>query len=141
MRKLLVLFAVVSVVSLGIGYYFYNMPPKNLSKIKPDVALSSDMLLSSFEEDEESANEAYLGKVIEVSGKISDVAINDDGSGQLMLESQSLMGGVSCNFNVEDISDYKTVLRTGQNAVIKGKCSGYLMDVILERCVVVKLIE
>ncbi len=141
MRKILILFAVVSVVSLGVGYYVFNMPPTNLSKVKPEATLSAEELMSSFEEDEESSNDAYLGKVIEVTGRISSVVINDDGSAQLMLETQSMMGGISCNFNIEDISEYKTVLRKGQNAVIKGKCSGYLMDVILERCVVVNLIE
>ncbi len=141
MRKILLLFATVSIVSLGIGYYMYNMPAKNLSKVKPDVIISADELMSLFEENEETANGSFLGKVIEVSGKVSDVTISDDGSMEIILESQSLMGGVSCSFEAEDAMAYLSMLERVQNAVIKGECTGYLADVILKRCVVVKLIE
>jgi len=141
MRKVLILFGIVSVASLGIGYYMYNMPPKHLSKVKSEVAISADKLMLAFEENEQSANEAYLGKVIEVSGMISSVVLNNDGSAQLILESQSMMGGISCNFSIKDASQVTTILQMGQNAVVKGKCTGYLMDVVLERCIVVELIE
>jgi len=141
MRKLLYLLVVVSVVSLATGYYLYQMPPKNLSRVKTEVTVSADELMSSFEDNEDAANKVYLGKVVEVTGKITDVEIKDDGSAQLILASQSMMGGISCNFSAEDISEFAGVVRKGQNATIKGKCSGYLMDVILERCVVIKLIE
>jgi hypothetical protein len=141
MRKILLLLVVVGVVSLGVGYYMFNMPPKNLSKINPDVTVSANELMSAFEDNEQAANEVYLGRIVEVSGKISNFTMNDDGSAQLILETPSLMGGISCNFNIEDISGYKTVLRDGEDAVIKGKCSGYLMDVVLERCVVINLMD
>ena len=138
MRKALYLFIVVSVVSVGVGYYMFNMPPKNLSKVKSEVSLSAHELMSSFEEDEQSANTAYLGKVIEVRGIVSNVAFNEDGSAQLILETQSMMGGISCNFSIEDAARYTEVMREGQNTLVKGMCTGYLMDVVLERCVIIK---
>jgi putative nucleic acid binding protein len=141
MRKVLILLVVVSVVSLGIGYYMYNMPPKNLSNVKPEAIVSAVDLMSLFEENEQSANEAYLGKVIEVNGKISDVRINSDGSAQIVLETSSLMGGISCSIETEDVEILNANPVSGQNAVIKGECTGYLADVILKRCVVVNLIE
>lgn len=141
MRKLMFLVVVVSIVSLGIGYYMYQMPPKNLSKIKPEKTVSADALMASFEENEDSANKAFLGKIIEVSGMVSGVVLNEDGSTQIMLESQSLMGGISCNFEREDAAKLRSDLESGHNVLIKGKCTGFLMDVVLERCVFVKYIE
>ena len=141
MKKLLLLLVIAGVVSLSVGYYLYNMPAKNLTKVQPDVRVSSNTLMAAFEDDEDQANGVYLGKVIEVNGKISSVDVNDDGSAQIMLESESMMGGISCNFEAVDIENFVPKLKVGQIAVFKGNCTGYLMDVVLERCVVVNINE
>ncbi len=141
MRKVLILFAVVSVVSIGIGYYMYTMPPQNLTNVKPEAVVSAEELMSLYEDDEDAANKAYLGKVIEVRGKITETKMNGDGTKQIMLESSSMMGGISCNLDVEDAQKIYSALQVGQIVDIKGKCTGYLMDVVLERCVVANIIE
>lgn len=141
MRKVLILLVLVGFVSLGVGYYMYNMPPKNLTNVKAEATVTSVALMSSFEEDEESANASFLGKVIEVSGLISELKFYENGSAQVNLESQNVMGGISCNFESHDAAKLDGDLRAGQQLKIKGMCTGFLMDVVLERCVLVELIE
>ncbi len=137
MRKAILLFLVVAIVSIGIGFYMYQMPVKSLANAKPDVSIDANDLMDKYEENEEQANKAYLGKVIEVKGVVVEVETSDDGTAQILLKSNSMMGRISCSLEARDVDASHSIPAVGNTATIKGKCSGYLMDVVLERCIVV----
>ena len=79
------------------------------------------------------SNELYLNKVISVSGKIQNVLADTSGVA-ITLQTSSGLFGVTCKMDETnlDVSHYSE----GQTVKIKGLCTGYLMDVILIRCVV-----
>ena len=52
----------------------------------------------------------------------------------MSLDGGSMLGAVVCNMSEKSSNDI--ILDIGESATIKGTCSGYLMDVILERSVV-----
>ena len=118
----------------GYGLYLFNKPLQNLDKKKAELLVQSEVLYSTFEENEENANATYIDKVIEVKGKVYKVEKNENGT-TIFLEAGSLMGYVLCEMdptgNYDDINE-------GTIVVIKGICTGYLMDVVLSRSVVVK---
>lgn len=116
-----------------IGYYLYNKPMDSLEHVKPVATLSADSIFRLYEQDENKANELYLDKVIVVRGKIQSVLT--DTSGMLLsLQTSSGLFGVTCKMEAAtaDISRFKN----GQVVQVKGLCSGYLMDVVLVRCIV-----
>ena len=134
MRKIILAIIVVGVASFGIGMYFWSKPVASLEKAKAEVSVSASKLLDDFESDETAANETYLGKVVEVKGTVKEVKSGDTGT-QVVLETESMLGGVTCGFPAESISLEELSGKIGQQIKIKGECTGYLMDVILERCV------
>ena len=126
------LLALVSIVGL-IGYYLYNKPVDSLENVKPTATLSADSIFQLFEQNEMRSNELYLNKVISVSGKIQNVLADTSGVA-ITLQTSSGLFGVTCKMDETnlDVSHYSE----GQTVKIKGLCTGYLMDVILIRCVV-----
>ena len=71
MKKIIIPVLLVGLVAAGIGYYMYNKPVESLEKKKADVSVTASQIIADYEADEKAANDKYLGKVVEVSGKVS----------------------------------------------------------------------
>ena len=120
---------------IGWGVYKYNKPHAGITDQKTDYTLTAADLFNSFQKDESAANKRYLGKVIEVKGMISVIQA---GSGNTNIQiDASPMGGVNCSFANVDEQTLKT-LKKGDALTVKGRCTGFLMDVTLVDCVLVE---
>ena len=117
------------------GIYKVTLPHHNVSGEPPVATLPAMNLYNEFLNSENIANKKWVGKVIEVSGRISSliesgnyISINLHGSAD---------GGVNCSILKKDL-DTDVKFKTGDSITIKGKCTGFLMDVNLVDCVVKK---
>ena len=134
MKKILIPLAVLALVGAGIGFYMYNKPVESLEHKKADVTVSSDQLLSEYESDEKAANDKYLGKIVEVSGRVASIA-NEEGKVKVSLETSNPISSVICE--LEDKMNAGD-LKVGDDVKMKGLCSGYLSDVIVVQSSIVK---
>ena len=141
MKRVLIIFAIACVISLGVGTYMYFLPVKSLKKAKPVASLTASELLAAFEDNEDASNTLYLDNVLEVSGTIASIDNEPDQPVQIVLDAGSLLGGVSCVMEPGTTPEGGAEGCIGKNATIKGSCTGYLMEVILDRCVVVSINE
>ena len=132
LRIALIATAVLAVAGAAIGYYLYNLKPKDLGNVKPDFTLTATELQSSFEENETSATAKYVNRIIEVSGEVSSVERGENNSVNISLKTNSDFSSVICTF--PSGIDPESV-RTGSQISVRGQCSGYLMDVLLNNCV------
>lgn len=135
LKKVLIPLVVLGLVVAAIAYYMYNKPVESLEKKKAEISVSAAELLTAYETDEDSANDKYLGKVVEVSGRVTDVT-NEDGKNKIHLDTGNPISAVICE--LEDGKDMAGV-KAGVEAKVKGLCSGYLSDVILVQSTVVKM--
>jgi hypothetical protein len=117
------------------GLYLYNLKAKDLQKYKPDFVTSPTELQKAFEADEKAASAKYINKIIEVSGEIATVKKGEKNTMNVSLKTGSDLSSVICTFPV--VPD-TTKLKAGNQVTVRGECSGYLMDVLLNNCVVVK---
>jgi len=134
-----IVLAAVSVIALAgvlFGLYMYNLKPKDLQKVNPDFVVTAADLLKAFESDENAANAKYINKVVEVSGTIQSAKPGENNALTISLNTGSDISSVICTLqgNTEP-----TNFRTGEQITIRGKCSGFLMDVLLNNCVVVQV--
>jgi len=136
MKKILIIIAVVFIVGAGYAYYLYNKPVANTKNIDAAYTLSADELFTHFETNESDANAKYLGKIIEVNGKVREFSIGDSGELNLVLSSASEMFGINCGLSKDQDVAYKNY-KIGDSIRVKGECSGISMDVVLTRCVIV----
>jgi hypothetical protein len=131
------IFVIVGLVVVGAGvwfYYLYNKKVASLENQKPDVEVSAEKLLADYTTDEKAANSTYLGKVVQVSGKVTNVA-EEEGKKKVNLDTGNPISAIICEVeNGKDIGDIKA----GDEVKMKGLCSGYLSDVILVQANVVK---
>jgi co-chaperonin GroES (HSP10) len=132
-KKILILLLVLAAGAAIYAYYLWNKPPETAADKKPISVLSADSLMSEFKTDETAAWNKYKGdQVIQVSGKITDVKI--DSVTTLLLETQDIMGVISCTFAI----DQPITKKIGDNIELKGICAGFNMDVELRQCVLVQ---
>ncbi|GAA3642557.1 OB-fold protein [Flavivirga jejuensis] len=112
----------------------YNKPHTNVANSKADITLTAQTILNDFENDENNANAKYLEQIVEISGTISTLSINDN-KGIIALKNEGSLGTVMCHLTPEETIKFKN-LYTGKPVIIKGICTGYLMDVILVKCII-----
>lgn len=134
MRKKYILIAGIVVLVLvaagaGWGWYLYNKPHQGVDGAKTSARLQAENLYAAFQADENKANGQYLGKVVEVKGKIGGKTA---GSIELSCGSTAA-GGINCS-----LAPGQTLPETDSTAVVtvKGRCTGYLMDVNLVDCII-----
>ena len=134
---MLLLFLVISFAAAGYGFYLYHKKPADIRKETARYEISAAGLVDAFSKDETSANQKYLDKVIAVTGKVADVKIDSAGQATVFLDSGDPLAAVTCSFYNEEAATAKMVLR-GAAITVKGKCTGKLMDVVLNKCSISK---
>ena len=103
------------------------------ASIEPADQKVARELVAAFEADEDNANKLYNDKVILVKGKVQKVAVEDNMI-SISLSGDSPLSGVLCQFEKTELENLHEI-KAGDTVAIKGICTGYLMDVILVRCV------
>ncbi len=134
MKKIIIPLLILGAIAAGVGYYMYNKPVENLNNKRADVTVSADQLVTDYETNEQAANDKYLGKVVEVSGKVAQVTM-EEGKNKVHFETSNPISMVITEL---DEGNSATGLEVGAQAKVKGMCSGYLSDVILVRSTVIR---
>jgi hypothetical protein len=145
--KIVYLVLACIVVTVGIGFFLFNMPDRNITSIESDFTLSVDALVNDYLENSPVANAKYLddegeSSIITISGPLADISEDFNGQIVLLLKNPSAQAGVSATLNEKSlakIGDFKK----GKEYRIKGVIrsgAGYDEDlemfenVILEKC-------
>jgi len=132
-KKYFLIAGALLLLLLAWSFYKYNKPHTGTTGISADYTLTAADIFSSFQKDEAAANKKFLGKVVEVKGVISDMQ-SGTGNNSILLEA-SAEGGVNCSFSTGS-GPFPRQLKKGNIVSIKGRCTGFLMDVNLVDCVV-----
>ena len=130
--------AVVFIVAVGgilAALYLYNLKPKDLQNVRPDFIITATALLKAFEDDEKGSSAKYINKIIEVSGEIVSAKPGEKNTFNIILKTGSDFSSVICTFPVFPDT---TILKTGTRITLRGECSGFLMDVLLNNCAVIE---
>ena len=97
--------------------------------------LDATALFSAFQESETRATKKWVGRVIEISGTISMV----EGAGKYLsiTLAGNGAGGVNCSLLRQDLPAGRK-FNIGERIIIKGRCTGFLMDVNLVDCIIIQ---
>lgn len=131
MKKILyALLAIVILVLLGI-FVFMNMPQTSIENSEPISSIQASALYNAFSENETKANSTYLGKVVEVTGKIVEISEDEKGAKVVLLGTESephVMVTLSEN-QVAKLAGYKA----NDPIKLKAQVNGVLMEVIMSK--------
>lgn len=141
--KLYVKIALFFVLFIAIGailtaLILYNKKHVDTSKAKPDFVLTAITLQKEFEKSETTAATKYVNKILEITGTIVSVTPADSVNTNISLKTESDFSSVICSFH--KLGDPST-LKTGEEITLRGECSGFLMDVLMNNCAVITKIK
>lgn len=137
--KILIITIVLGTLAGGGAYWYTFMQlHKNMQKTSPDFKLTAKNIFTEFSDEETTANAKYLGKVVELTGKVAEVK-NENNQFAIVLEDK--LFGVSTYLDSSYCAANPKVLQSiseGQTITIRGQCDGMLNDVVISRAVVIE---
>ena len=127
------LFVVLFIAVAGIlaALIMYNKKHPDTAKAKPDFVVTATALQKEFEDNEKTASARYINKILEVNGTIGSVTLADSAHLNISLKTGSDMSLVICTF---PSNGHQANFVTGNEITLRGECSGFLMDVLLNNC-------
>ena len=137
MKKIILITIIAAVIAAIVGFLLYNKPHRDTASATSDFIVEAPALLLEFTQNEAAANQKYLDKVVAVKGKVKLISADDEGNINLILDANDAMAGVICTIPKAD-ADSAEGVKEGDEVVVKGVCTGVLMDVVLFRCVIEK---
>ena len=132
-KKLLFFISILLLCAAGWGFYLYNKPRTGVENKQADITISAADLYKQYNDNETAANQKFLNKIISVTGTADEVN-QTDSTYTILLKNEADMGGVSCSL----FDNKAAAIAKGKTVTVKGKCTGYLMDVALTDCVISK---
>jgi len=136
MRKKLIIFLAGAILCFGFAWYWYNKPREGVALQSADVSVTALQLYEAFNNNESEADKTYLNKIVEIKGNVDDF-INSGEDIILTLGLQPTGGGISCRCSPGKEVTEKNITK-GQEIIVKGRCTGFNVDVNLTDCVIVK---
>ena len=136
MKRILIagMIAVVVVATI-VAVRMYNKPHRTIDAKEADFSVSASHLIDAFSSDEEKANDEYVGRVLEVRGKVRE-RFRDGNTMVVVLGDSSHSAGVSFSFQQDNIDS--AGFKKGQPVAIKGICNGMLFDVVMDKAVLIE---
>ena len=117
------------------GFNEFNRKHPDTHQLNAAFKVEAVDLVRLFEADASTSTKQYADKVIDVHGFVSTIQVTDT-SGTVFLKGETSLSSVMCQCDQKAVREV-TQLRNGELVTIKGICSGYLMDVVMVRCIVV----
>jgi hypothetical protein len=127
--KIIASILIIGFIGLAVGYYLFTMKVPDLEKTEAHFELTADELFNAFDENESASMVKYEGQVIAVTGIVSRIKLSESTSNITLDAKNAMAGGINCSFN-EIVSN----ISKGDSVTIKGRCQGFLMDVVLNNC-------
>ena len=112
--------------------YLYDKPHLSAASETAAVVVNADTLYRQYQADEHAADQRYMGKVISVTGRLTEIQ-HSGNSIIWILSTQPGGGGINCQLFAGTKVDPEPHL--GDPVTVKGRCTGFLMDVNLADCV------
>jgi len=142
-RKKIILLLVAGIIAIGaaFAYYLYNKGPLDVKDAK-GIQVNATDLYQTYFKDSLQAVKKFSNKVVETTGKVAQVTLNQQNQAVVLLITNETGAFVNCT-----MEDSTAVIKEDQTVKIKGICTGImgmdlsmeiLGDVYLSRCFLVK---
>ena len=115
------------------GWYLYDKPHRSAAGVSPDLTIAADSLYHQYQRDERSSDQRFMGKVLKVSGHLAEIQRSGNTEIWILAGEAGAPGGINCQLFAGTTVDHEP--KPGDAVTVKGRCTGFLMDVNLTDCV------
>jgi hypothetical protein len=134
MKRILISGLVVAlVIAFGVWKYVFRKAENSVASKKAELVITADSLFSAYENDEAGSNTLFLDKVLLVEGRVGEITSTDT-SYTFFLKKEGESNGIQCGFPVKP--EQAGTIKVGDMLKVKGLCTGYMFDVVLNMCVI-----
>jgi hypothetical protein len=130
-RYVLAFVVLALLAAVLIWKYTFRESASSVATQKADIEMEATKLVQAFEMDESVANALYLDKIVLVSGTVESVSEDSLGVSVYLKDSDAL-SGIICSFDKTALA--VSSVEKGTTVRVKGICTGYLMDVVMNKC-------
>lgn len=134
-KYLLALLSLGVIVMLIVWQIVFKESDPSVKNSKVELQVDASQIISQYESNEELANQQYLGKVIVVVGRLESIKTTSTEI-SVYLKQENDISGILCNFDKSAIDTSKLTINT--SIKVKGICTGYLIDVVMNKCSIVE---
>ncbi|MGH2564951.1 MAG: OB-fold protein [Ginsengibacter sp.] len=136
-RNIIFILIAIALASSIYGYFLWNKPHKDI-KNATGIKTSAINLYNTFRADSIKAKTTFLNRIVEVSGIVKSVSLNNDKKQIILLRTSMADASINCT-----VEESKLTVQTGDSISLKGMCVGYMGgdeemglpgDVYLIRC-------
>lgn len=131
--KILLIGLILIIISLFFIINLYNKPFIDIEKSNPKIEITALEILNDYQADERLANEKYVDNLIQIKGEVADIKY-ENGTSVVTLKGENDFSNIICRMLPEANLDVLK-LKKGAQIMVKGVCTGYLLDVVMVRCV------
>ncbi len=133
-------FSLLLIILAGLCIYRLYSYSRSRSRIlvTPDLSLAAGAFADSFDVSEGRADSLFLYKTIALTGVVQ--SLYQSGTGHLVV---GLFGRMSAKVTLDCYLDSLHLpvhadLKSGDNVVIKGRCTGRFNNIVLDQCIIEK---
>jgi len=134
MKKFLKVLLVLLIIFIIGMIIFFNLPKSNIKKKDAAFTMNTQMIYNAFNKNENAANKKYLGKVLEIEGKIIDKSLDRRDAGVIRL-SQSKNSEVMVSLTNDQTSKLNNY-KVGDVIKVKAKCNGFIQEVVFDKGII-----
>ncbi|WP_430965835.1 OB-fold protein [Spongiimicrobium sp. 2-473A-2-J] len=127
--------AIASISLIVVGLSYYNKPHTDVEKSEVAYKVTARNLIWEYQEDEMQTDQKYAEQVIQVQGQIIHTEWVKDHY-VVTLDGGNLEAGIICHMQ-PDQGALVTDIEKGREISVKGICTGYLLDVMLVKCILI----
>ncbi|MDP3312161.1 hypothetical protein [Lutibacter sp.] len=133
--KIKIVFILLTISIIGLFYviYLYNKPFIDIENTKAKIEATAQKIINDFQADEHLANKIYVDNLILVKGEIANISFNNGISTITLRDSKGLTSIICQMLPEANLNVLK--LKKNDQIIIKGVCTGYLLDIIMVRCI------
>jgi tRNA_anti-like len=118
-----------------LGYQYFR-PPADTVNINADIKETALNIGAAYLQDETGSDTKYLGKVVDISGKIAEIESNGSEGKTVYFESNDQSAPVAVLMTLGNSKN--DGFSKGDSVLIRAFCTGYLMDVTFNRGALIK---
>lgn len=108
----------------------------DIENTSTELNITSKKLVANFIANEDRADHMFSGKIIEITGRVKEVTFLNNRN-TVILYGQNTSSGIICDFGTNQLEEIKS-LSKNQKITIKGVCKGFLKDVVILNCLLMK---
>ena len=137
-KKLWITILILTIIGVltgtGVYIYVFYKPHRNYERARVDVKLAAKNLFDEYTSDQKTADQRFLGKVVEITGEMTDVEQADSLVIVVFAYRSGDFGDEGIRVTMlPDYNEKARELRPHQSVDLKGHCTGYNgTDIIIE---------